>query len=153
MTGRPVLQWTYDDLERVSLNIKLHEMWLGSGGPDQAFALLDQQRLSHQPAPLVFGGQGLPSGQYVVTGLEGQDRWRYAGVSQWIEATLRLEEWVATGPLGAAQPQPPAPPAGIIGTPGGFTALYAVGSAIGMPLPTLGFANTAANVIARAGAL
>lgn len=153
LTGRPVLQWTYDDLARIQINIKLHEMWLGSGGPDRTFAMLDQQRLSHAPALLVYGGNGAPEGTFVVTGLQGTDRWRYAGVSQWIDAELTLEEWVPTGPLGAAQPQPPTPPAGIIGVPGAFAALYAAGATIGLPLPTLGFAATAGTAIARMGAL
>lgn len=152
LTGRPVLQWTYDDLEQLSLGIKLHELWLGSGGPDAALATLDRQRLSHQPAALVFGGQAAPAGQYVVTDLQAIDRWRYAGVSQWIEAKLTLSEWVPASPPGGAAAQPPTPPAGLIGAPGALAALYTAGNTIGLPVPTLGFASTAAATIARMGA-
>lgn len=152
LMGRPVLQWTYDDLEQLSLGIKLHELWLGSGGPDAALAMLDQQRLSHQPAPLVFGGQAAPTGRYVVTDLKATDRWRYAGVSQWIEAQLALSEWVPTSPLGAPAEQPPTPPVGLIGTPSAFAALYATGESIGLPVPSLGFASSAVSAIARMGA-
>ena len=157
----PVLQWIYDDLEQVTMGIRLHNWWCD---PDSAVALLDSVRVSHQPQPLVMGtgiplagllggGQASPvAGQYVVTELSVTDLWRYAGVAQHIDCKLVLSQWQPALPPGAPSMQPPGPTPGIIGAPAGLTAVYAAGAALGLPLPNLGFSTVALSAIARAGA-
>jgi phage protein U len=147
--ARPVLQWTYDDLEQITMGIRLDVTWCD---PDGAVALLDQARTAHQPQPLVFGA-GQLEGQFVITQLVAIDRWRYSGVAQHIDARLTLSEWQPTLPTGAPTVQPSAPAAGIIGVPGGFAAIYAAGSNIGQPVPTNDFLNVATSAMTRAGAL
>ena len=159
---KPVLQWTYDDLAIISMGIRLHVTWCD---PDSAVGLLDQQRLSHQPAPLVFGA-GIPLGslfgggssggiatQFVVTKLTVTDLWRYAGVAQHIDVQMTLSEWAPTLPQGAPTVAPSAPTAGIIGVPGGFEAIYSAGDSLGLPIPGQAFAGLTMAVATRAGAL
>ncbi|MGH7068188.1 MAG: phage tail protein [Acetobacteraceae bacterium] len=156
----PVLQWTYDDLEQLTMGIRLHIWWCM---PDEAVALLDSIRTSHQPQPLVFG-TGIPlgalfgavssplAGQYVITDLTATDEWRYAGVAQHIDCKLTLSQWVPALPPGAPSIQPSGPTPGIIGAPAGLTAIYAAGATLGLPLPSLSFASVALAAVTRAGA-
>ncbi|HUC16985.1 MAG TPA: phage tail protein [Acetobacteraceae bacterium] len=153
---KPVLQATYDDLNRITMGIRLHIFWCQ---PDDAVGLLDQQRLSHQPAPLVFASgidfgpaqTGTPT-QYVITEMTVTDQWRYAGVAQYIDVDMTLLEFAPTLPVGAPTVTPPAPPAGVIGVPGGLAAILSSGAGIGLPVPTGEFASVAASTIVRAGA-
>jgi hypothetical protein len=158
---KPVLQPTYDDLNQISMGIRLHVFWCD---PDSSVALLDQQRLSHQPAPLVFGA-GIPIGsilggnsapgtptEYVITEMTVTDQWRYAGVAQYIDVDLTLLEFAPTLPQGAPTVTPSAPAAGIIGVPGGFEAIFAAGASIGLPVPSANFTSIAFSAITRAGA-
>lgn len=157
----PSLQWIYDDLEQLTMGIRLHTWWCV---PDQAVALLDSVRTSHQPQPLVFGSgipigtiisdlQGTPAspmaGQYVITELEATDEWRYAGVAQHIDCKLTLQQWVPTLPPGAPNVQPSGPAIGTIGAPLGVTAVYAIGNG-NIPLPTPDFLSVGLGAITRA---
>ena len=156
----PVLQWIYDDLEQLTMNVRLQQWWCV---PDEAVALLDSVRVSHQPQPLVFG-TGIPlgslfgsssspmAGQYVITELQATDEWRYAGVAQHIDCKLTLSEWQPALPPGAPSVAPSGPTPGVIGAPAGLTAIYAAGSTLGLPLPSLGFSNVALAAVTRAGA-
>ncbi len=149
LTARPVLQWTYDDLEQITMGIRLHVMWCD---PDSAVALLDQARTAHQPQSLVFGA-GQSEGQFVITQLVASDQWRYSGMAQHIDARLVLSEWQPTLPTGAPTVTAAAPAAGIVGVPGGFAAIYTAGSTIGQVVPTSEFAEVATSVMTRTGAL
>ncbi|MGH7077330.1 MAG: phage tail protein [Acetobacteraceae bacterium] len=156
----PVMQWIYDDLEQLTMSVRLHTWWCV---PDEAVALLDGIRTSHQPQPLVFG-TGIPlgalfgaassplAGQYVITDLTATDEWRYAGVAQHIDCKLTLSQWVPALPPGAPSVQPPGPTPGVIGAPAGLTAVYAAGATLGLPLPSPNFASVALAVVTRAGA-
>ncbi|MGH7118166.1 MAG: phage tail protein [Acetobacteraceae bacterium] len=145
----PSLQWIYDDLEQLTMGIRLHTFWCD---PDSAVALLDSVRTAHQPQSLVFGA-GQMAGQYVITEITATDEWRYAGFAQHIDCRLTLSQWVATLPPGAPSVQPVGPSVGIIGVPAGFTAIYAWGAGLGMPLPTPGFLSAGLSAVTRAGAL
>jgi len=147
--ARPVTQWVYDDLEQLTMGVRLHNWWCD---PDSSVALLDAVRLNHQAQPLVFGA-GLLAGFYVITEFTITDQWRYSGIAQHIDCRLVLQEWQPALPPGAPSAQPPGPVSGVIGAPAGLTAIYAAGATLGLPLPTLDFANTALSVISRAGAL
>ncbi|MGH7102887.1 MAG: phage tail protein [Acetobacteraceae bacterium] len=156
----PVMQWIYDDLEELTMSIRLHTWWCV---PDEAVALLDAARTSHQPQPLVFG-TGIPlgalfgasssplAGQYVITDLTATDEWRYAGVAQHIDCKLTLSQWVPALPPGAPSVQPSGPTPGIIGAPAGLTAIYAAGATLGLPVPAPTFASVALAAVTRAGA-
>jgi phage protein U len=146
--ARPVLQWTYDDLEQITMGLRLHTWWCN---PDGALALLDQMRTAHQPQPLVLGSGAL-QGKFVITEVRAADEWRYAGVAQHIDARITLQEWQPTLPAGAPTVQPSGPTAGIIGVPGGFAAIYAAGGNIGLPVPIGEFTSVATSAMTRAGA-
>lgn len=156
----PTLQWIYDDLEQLTVSIRLHCWWCV---PDEAVALLDSVRVSHQPQPLVFG-TGIPlsslfgsasspmAGQYVITELDATDEWRYAGVAQHIDCKLTLSEWQPALPPGAPSVTAPGPTPGVIGAPAGLSAVYAAGATLGLPLPSLNFATVGLAAVTRAGA-
>jgi hypothetical protein len=76
-----LLQWIYDDLTEIRLEILFHQMWCD---PGLAIQQLGELAETHEPNPLVFGFGGFPGpqggvignvGDYVIAEMSAKMQW------------------------------------------------------------------------------
>lgn len=115
--GTPQTQWTYDDLERLQIELVLHQFFTD---PSSAEGTLRALAETHIAQPLVFSN-GLMEGNFCITRLKREDIWR-ADDGTIIAVSLSmdllessLQQSVATGFAGlspaiiGSTTQPPTP--------------------------------------------
>lgn len=81
----PVLQWIYDDLTFIRMNILLHYIWCT---PQAVIVAFQQMAQSHVPQPLSVGPVNY--GNYFIQLIEEKDIWR-ADDGNLLVARLRME--------------------------------------------------------------
>jgi len=85
VNGPPQLQWIYDDLTALKMDIYLHQLWCFPLGVIQE---LQAMRLNHVPQPLILSTEN--RGNFVIQEIVEEDIWR-ADDSTIIAARLRLD--------------------------------------------------------------
>jgi phage protein U len=90
----PILQWIYDDLEEIKLEIYLHFYWCN---PSKVLAALQTLATTHQAQTFVFGN-GLNIGSYVIDSMEVKHVWMADnGNPLALTIELSLMQYVASG--------------------------------------------------------
>lgn len=147
----PILQWIYDDLQTIKLEIYLHSMWCN---PQTAFAALQQLAETHQAQNFVLGN-GLLVGSYVLSELQDEEQWMADDGSRIaLTATIELTQWVSSeAALTPSQLGAPVNPPGLstsqTSSPGSAILLApATASPSGIP-PQTPFTAISAHEIAR----
>jgi phage protein U len=98
----PILQWIFDDLQKISLTIQLHQLWCNPAGAIQQFYALAQ---THAAQNFVLGN-GTNVGQYVIERLQPKMEW-FGDNGYLVQARLEID---LLQYVGSALPQG-APPA------------------------------------------
>lgn len=90
----PILQWIYDDLAELKLEIMLHSYWCDC---QAVLELFQEFAESHVAQPLVFGN-GINVGNFVIQALTGKHIWQ-ADDGSIIATTLTLDLLQYVGPV------------------------------------------------------
>jgi phage protein U len=146
--AKPTLQWIGDELRKISFTLVLHQAY---ADPVNDFAALSAMAEQHQPVPFVLGN-GTNIGNFVIKEIKRTDDWMSdQGDPIKLTADVQLLEWSGAMPAGAPGQQA-ATTIGVIGANGdGATAVYAQGSDLGQPVPTLDYQSVPVATMLRSG--
>jgi phage protein U len=105
----PVLQWVYDDLSEIKVDIELHYLWCNPENTINSITTLAQQ---HIPNALVIGPNNY--GNFIISDVEHKDQWRSDnGLLLSSKLKITFTEWATalpdqptTGALGTSDAPP-----------------------------------------------
>lgn len=118
--GKPVLQFIYNDLERICLEFMFHQDFTDPQVAEDALRAIAD---AHQIVPFVLGN-GDHQGDFIITAIKRTDVWRADdGTAVAIQVRVDLLEWSGSLPAGAPSDIPTSTP-GIIANGAPQTALY-----------------------------
>lgn len=118
--GKPVLQYIYTDLERISLEFMFHQEFTDPQVAEDALRAIAD---AHQIVPFVLGN-GDHQGEFIITAIKRSDIWRADdGTAVAIQVHVDLLEWSANLPAGAPSDIPTSTP-GLLANGQPQTALY-----------------------------
>ncbi len=121
ISGKPAVQWIYDDLEKVSLEFVFHKEFVDPQTAEDALRAIAD---AHEIVPFVLGN-GNHEGEFIIVSLKRKDIWRADdGTAIAINMTAELLEWSGTLPQGAPTNVPTSTP-GLFANGQPQTSLYA----------------------------
>jgi phage protein U len=131
--GTPVVEWIYDELQRIKLEFFFHQQFTNPAAAEKA---LEALQVSHRAVPLVYGN-GDNQGNFVILKLERTDVWRADdGTPIAMQMVAELLEYGATLPVGAPSAIPTNTP-GLIGSSSTQQQTTLYSGVLSVPAPNL----------------